>query len=400
MLRFNRMALLRWTLILCLSTVFASASPQGGERDPHAWIAQAIKLHQQGRYKEAIAEYEAFLARYPDVADVHTNLGAAYVSVGNIEKGLEHYKKALSLGTAENPQAVRLNLGLAYYKAARFREAGQEFETLLESSPQMLQAALLLGDCYFRAGQYRKVIEVLEPFEKTDADDKALIYLLGTSLIYDGQTLRGQKMVDRIFNQGESVEGHLVLGTAQLLVKDYPSAAKEFEKALKLDPECPSANGLYGIALREMSRIDDAAVYFRRELKVNPYDFDANLYLGIYLYKTEQKYDEAQALFERALGVRPGSPDARYHLGLVYLLKGDLQQALKILESVVKDVPDYMEGHAALTTLYYRLGRKEDAKRHRAIVERLRAERDAATPKDMPAESASGPTDGTRAPQQ
>ncbi|MFZ0428464.1 MAG: tetratricopeptide repeat protein, partial [Acidobacteriota bacterium] len=223
----------------------------------------------------------------------------------------------------------------------------------------------------------------LGPFEKTQGDDKALIYLLGTSLIYDGQTLRGQKLVDRIFSQGDSVEGHLILGTAQLLVKDYPAAAKEFEKALQLDPKCPSANGSYGLALKEMSRIDDAAVYFRRELEINPYDFDANLYLGIYLYKTEQKYDEAQALFERALGIRPGSPDARYHLGLVYLLKGDLQRALAILESVVKEVPDYMEGHAALTTLYYRLGRKEDAKRHRAIVERLRAERDAATPKDM-----------------
>ncbi len=390
------MAFLRWTFILYLSMVFLPAAPQGGERDPHQWIQHAIELHQQGKYREAIAEYEAFLAKYPDVADVHSNLGAAYVSVGNIEKALEHYKKALSLGTAENPQAVRLNLGLAYYKAARFREASQQFETLLKESPNMLQAALLLGDCYFRAGQYAKVIDVLQPFEKNNGDDKALIYLLGTSLIYDGQTLRGQKMVDRIFRQGDSVEGHMVLGTAHLLVKDYPSAAIEFEKALKLDPKCPMANGSYGLCLREMSRIDDAAVYFRKELEINPYDFNSNLYLGIYLYKTQQKYDEAKALFERALGVRPGSPDARYHLGLVYLLKGDLQRALEILESVVKDVPDYMEGHAALTTLYYRLGRKEDAKRHRAIVERLQAERDAATLKDMPA-PASGT--GTEAPE-
>ncbi|MFZ0428577.1 MAG: tetratricopeptide repeat protein, partial [Acidobacteriota bacterium] len=150
------MAFLRWTLVLCLSVVSALASPQGGERDPHQWVQHAIQLHQQGRYEEAIAEYEAFLARYPDVADIHSNLGAAYVSVGKIDKALEHYQKALSLGTAENPQAVRLNLGLAYYKAARFQEAAREFETLLRQSPDLFQAALLLGDCYFRAGQYSK----------------------------------------------------------------------------------------------------------------------------------------------------------------------------------------------------------------------------------------------------
>jgi hypothetical protein len=52
-------------------------------------------------------------------------------------------------------------------------------------------------------------------------------------------------------------------------------------------------------------------------------------------------------------------------------------EALKMIEGSVKDVPDFLGGHATLTRLYYRLGRREDAERHRAIADELRARRDA-----------------------
>jgi tetratricopeptide (TPR) repeat protein len=101
------------------------------------------------------------------------------------------------------------------------------------------------------------------------------------------------------------------------------------------------------------------------------------------LYKHLQEYDEALQLFQRALGVRPGDVDVRYHMGLVYLLQEDQARALELLEGVVREVPGYMEGHVALARIYFRLGRREEAQREREIVERLRAERDAATPKAM-----------------
>jgi lipopolysaccharide biosynthesis regulator YciM len=87
--------------------------------------------------------------------------------------------------------------------------------------------------------------------------------------------------------------------------------------------------------------------------------------------------------FVRALQVKPGDVDARYHMGLVYVLKGDTEKALELLEEVVKEVPEYMEGHVALARLYFRMGRREDAMREQQIVERIRTERDAATPKGL-----------------
>jgi hypothetical protein len=47
---------------------------------------------------------------------------------------------------------------------------------------------------------------------------------------------------------------------------------------------------------------------------------------------------------------------------------------------VVKDAPSYVDGHVLLAQTYYRLKRKEDGDRERAIIDRLNAENQAKQP--------------------
>jgi tetratricopeptide (TPR) repeat protein len=197
---------------------------------------------------------------------------------------------------------------------------------------------------------------------------------LGTALIRDNQVEKGQRLVDRILRDGESAEARLMLGTSYFMVKDIPNAIKEFRRAIELNPSLPGAHSFYGRALREMGEHEEAMAAFRKELELNPHDFDSNLYLGAH-YKRDQKYDEALACFEHALRLRPGALEVTFQVGVVYLALGRIEEAVTTLEQVVREAPDFLEAHISLTTLYYRLRRRDDAERHRAIVERLKAER-------------------------
>jgi Tfp pilus assembly protein PilF len=76
----------------------------------------------------------------------------------------------------------------------------------------------------------------------------------------------------------------------------------------------------------------------------------------------------------RALQVRPGDPVARYQLAAIDLHAEKVDAARRALESIVKDAPAFTEAHVALATAYYRLKRKEDGDRERAIVQRLNRE--------------------------
>jgi tetratricopeptide (TPR) repeat protein len=365
--------------LLALVTAVAAASPLAEQSPPGSrqTLDRATRLHQAGDFAGAVREYEAFLKRHPDVADVRSNLGAAYVSLGLLDKAISQYRRALQLGNATDPTTIRFNLGLAYYKAARLPEATEALSRVLAAKPGHKNAALLLANCHLSAGNNRKVIDLLSPLESEHGGDRAFAYLLGTALIREGELQRGQKLIDVVLREGDSAEARFMLGTAHLQRGDPPAAAEEFRRALELNPKLPSVNTFLGKSLSQMQRSDEAATYFRRELAVNPNDHEANLLLGMHLHKAEQKYDEALAHYERALRAQPGSANARFQIGLVYLQTGRTEEALDMIVGVVKDVPDFLEGHATLARLYYRLGRREEAERHRAIVDALRAERDA-----------------------
>jgi tetratricopeptide (TPR) repeat protein len=132
---------------------------------------------------------------------------------------------------------------------------------------------------------------------------------------------------------------------------------------------------------------DEGQEYLKKELAINPHDFDSNLFRGVHLYKNEQKYEEALEHFEHALQVRPDALEVSFQIGLVYLLQNRVEEALEIIEKVVEQSPDFLEGHISLTRLYYRLKRTEEAERHRKIVEELRAKKESEPIKKMPTES-------------
>ena len=368
-----------WVLLLFATlaiSVFPAVTLQEAA-NPSEILSRAVQYHQSGDYEKAVHEYRAFLKIHPNVADVRSNMGAALVQLGRLADATEEYKKALALGNATDPNATRFNLGLAYYKMAQLGNAVAEFEQVLLVQPGNQNAAMILADCHMRMGDYDKVVRVLTPFEKSGEQDRAVAYLLGTALIRLGEVEKGQVLIDQILREGETAEAHILLGTAYLMVRDVAGALKEFERAVELNPTLPTAQSHLAKTLRDMGRVDEAQVHFRKELETNPHDFDSLLYTGVYLYKREQNYEEALERFEHALRIRPGTLELRFQIALVYVLTERIDEAVLMIEQIVEEAPDFLEGHVTLTRLYYRLRRTEEAQRHRAIVERLQAEKDA-----------------------
>jgi tetratricopeptide (TPR) repeat protein len=370
---------------LCAFAVLASANQQvfaqTDSTNPDAAFARAMQLHESGDIEGAIRGYQAILASNPARADVRSNLGAAYSRLGRYEEAIEQYKRALMLDPRN--QTIRFNLALAYYKAAWFAESASELTQFLAATskelPQRQNAILLLADCQVRLGEYKKVIEMLGPLTEADANNRTLAYLMGSALVGDGQVKRGQELIDRVFRGEDSAEARLLIGSILLLADDGQNAIKELERALELNPKLPGLRAWYGRALMRMGDPEKAKDAFKREIADNPNDFDSNLYMGI-LLKRDKLLDEALSYLARAARLRPRDSYARYHLGGVYASLGKPGEAQPLLEGVVKDYPEFVEARVLLASVYYRLNRKEDGNRERAIIQKLNAEQQAKQP--------------------
>ena len=83
-------------LAAALLTVSGPAAGQGqGTPDAEQLFARAIELHQAGDILGAIESYKAVLAIAPDRADALSNLGAAYVRLGQYDDAVAQYALAL-----------------------------------------------------------------------------------------------------------------------------------------------------------------------------------------------------------------------------------------------------------------------------------------------------------------
>lgn len=346
-------------------------------QSPQELIQDAQQKQQTGDLEGAVAEYRQFLGMHPEATAIHSNLGAALVGLGRFEEAVSEYKVALK----QSPSLLeaRLNIALCYYKMGKIQDASAELEKVHSEKPDNRQGALLLADCYMRLGREQDVIRLLEPQEANYPDDLAVAYLLGTALIRQKHLTEGQALVDRILRNGDSAEAHLMLGTAKMGVSDFAGARDEFAKAVALNPNLPDVHGLYAQALMFTGDSDLSKKQFQAELRQNPYNFLANLQLGA-VAKQEQNYAEARKYFERAGETRPGDPGVRYQLALLAIEDGSLDQARAMLETLIKESPQFIEAHVSLALVYYRLKRPEDGKRERETVQKLTAEIQAKQP--------------------
>ena len=357
----------RWAaaLLVCAAAVFAQTDAA------EEILKRAIALHQQGKIDAAIEAYRSYIAKRPDSVLALANLGAAYARAGRYQDAIQQYQHALKLQPGY--AGAQLNLGLAYYKTGQAEAAASEFEKVHRAAPAELQPVLLLADCRLAMGENKKVIELLDPLATGRPDDLAIAYMLGTALIRDEQPARGQTVIDRILRHGDSAETWLLLGTAKLNAGDFPGALADLKKAVDLKPDLPDAWAYYGQALLRTGDPAAATEAYRKALAANPYSFAANMQMAI-LLKEAGDMPGARECLVRARQVRPKDLGLRYQLASVAMHEGNLDAARRGLEEIVKESPSYTEAHVTLATVYYRLKRKEDGDRERAIVQKLIAE--------------------------
>ncbi|MFZ5469266.1 MAG: social motility TPR repeat lipoprotein Tgl [Myxococcota bacterium] len=125
----------------------------------------------QKRYDEAIALYEEALndMLYPTPFIAHGNLGWALYKKGEVKKGLDHIKAAVTT----NPKFCLgyKNLGLIHDEQGAADEACRQFAKYRENCPEVAEAHYREGVCLAKLGQVETAKERLtECVSKTTSD--------------------------------------------------------------------------------------------------------------------------------------------------------------------------------------------------------------------------------------
>lgn len=356
----------RFLLFIAAFTLLPVQAP-----DPAAQFNRAVQLQQQGKFAEAAEEYRAALKTKSDYLEAHANLGVVLARLGKYEEAVASYESALKLAPKLMP--ILMNLGIAHYRAGQFAKAIEVFERFLNDKPDAVQARQLYGLSLSALGRDEEALRQLEPTLDVASPDPAVLYSLGLAYLRLGKSgLRATLERLAAFPAGLPAL-HLLQGQAFLRDRDYDHALEELQAAAKLNADLPRLHFSLGLANFMLGKHKEAIAEFENETRRNPLDTPSLYYLAE-AYEKDGNLIEARRWVEAALRLDSQLPEANGLLGKILFKQGQPAEAVKLLEFAAKKKSDDHELRYALARTYQQLGRKEDAAREFAEVQRLKAE--------------------------
>jgi tetratricopeptide (TPR) repeat protein len=270
------------TLLLALgiltwrqNTTYTDAKTLWGHtlaKNPDAWMAYnnlGAALADQGRFSEAIVEYQGSLRINPDNVEADNNLGTALVRLGRVPEAIGYWEQALQI--KPDYAEAHNNLGIALAQVGRVKEAIGHWERALQIKPDLVEAHNDLGAALMQAGKLEDAIGHYE------------------------QALRIKP---------DFAEAHYDWGIALVRLGRVPEAIRHWEQALRLKPDYAEAHYNLGIALGQAGRPDEAIGHYEQALKIKPDYADAHYRLALTL-KDQGRFQEAIAHYRNALELKP-----------------------------------------------------------------------------------------------
>jgi tetratricopeptide (TPR) repeat protein len=246
----------------------------------------------EGRYEEAIAEFEKAAKKQPSNARIWASMGEAYGILRNVRKAEEYLRMAKKL----DPQMykARVNLARLLLTTNRLEPAKRELEEVIELSPGMGMAWVELGRVHLKAKNVAKAEEAFR------------------------QAVRVEP---------EFTEGRIQLGLLLIRTRRLGEAEKLFRDVVELEPRNRVAwNNLGVVQLRVANVIRDPQ-------------------------NREEAFDKALATYDTIVERFPAYAKGYYNRAQIRVVRGQYSLAVKDLEKAIELEPDYDDAKAALKAI-------------------------------------------------
>jgi len=168
----------------------------------------------------------------------------------------------------------------------------------------------------------------------------------------------------------QEAESALSEGLKYLDQARYPQAIAAFRRALELDAHLTNARYDLGVACFSSGQFDEARQAFQQVLRDDP-RHAFSLYFLSRLDLVEENLDTAIRGFQLLLKQKPVA-DELYYLGSAYFRKGNMEDAVRVLQQAATRKPNDYRIPLLLARAYQKTGQDEKATEQATLSEKLR----------------------------
>jgi tetratricopeptide (TPR) repeat protein len=237
----------------------STPSPSGGgqREDPAAAYQAGVTALNAQNYRDAIRNFRTARRAAPNDGQINYALGLAYVGNNEADEAREAFERSVRASNA--PAGARLQLGLIYLQAGD-REHAVEQQTALQAA---------IGACDAACGDQRRA-------------QLQAAYNQLTTAIDAPPAAPAADPATTGWNFPSVEEGRLAYAEAVGLINQerFADSLDALSRAQAAVGPHPDVLNYMGFASRKLGRTDDALIYYREALAIDPDHLGANEYLG------------------------------------------------------------------------------------------------------------------------
>ena len=231
----------------------------------------AVKNHREDKIDFAQELYNQVLKTDPNHTDANNNLGLIFKKLGENQKAIGYFEKAISIDP--NYVIALNNLGIIFKELRENQKAIDYFEKAIAINPNFANALNNLGIIFQ---------ELRENQKAKDCYEKAIAI--------------NPNYVNALNN----------LGTIFQALGENQKAKGCYEKAIAINPNFANAHYNLGVIFKELGENQKAKGCYEKTISINP-NF-ANAYRNLAnLFYLIGEFQNAKECFEKAIQIKPGN---------------------------------------------------------------------------------------------
>ncbi len=271
--------------------------------------------------------------------DIELYLAVAQVKQGsNLVAGVPRLEKALKKQRPKRAEYY-FELAEAYSKLGQVEKAIPMYEKALSRKPDHLPSLRSLWVALSGRGQFTRGMMLIEKTLRIARDDPVTLSHLGSGYLAQGLLDKAiQTLETTVGLDPDQAEAHNNLGLALAQKQRLPDAIKAFQEAIRHEPNFAEAHHNLGLYRYQQDRVDSAILSLLEAIRLDPDLTSAHINLGVALAR-QSRIEEAISSFRKATQVDPNQAIAHLNLALLLDSQGKREEAIRTLEKAIRLSP-------------------------------------------------------------
>lgn len=252
------------------------------------------------------------------------------------------------------------NLAKFYQDSGKFDEAANEYKKAIGIVPKGVFPYIGLGGLYLQMGNLPLAEEHLKKALKVKPDEPEATTKLAQVHFKTGNYELAEELLTREYIKDEQIGACYLLGQIYSIKNKNGAALRQFQRAIKLNPDFAEAYVGMGIIYGKEKKFDLAEKYFLKSVEVKKENPDAYLNIG-YLHFMQKRYDEALSLYRKALEYDPKMERAWIYSGDAFFMLKNYEEAIRWYDFVKAEGEMRNEALYKAGSCYLEIGDPEKA---------------------------------------